>query len=64
MQFKPSETNAASTDEVLFKTDGIQYQANDKNLKRAYQSVFNNTKELKTVPFELNAGTGKIIKFF
>lgn len=53
--------NAAGTGEVLFQTKDLQYQANNENLKRAYQSVFHNNKELKTVPFTLNVGAGKII---
>lgn len=61
LQFKPVPMNAAGTDEVLLQTKDLQYQANNENLKRAYQSVFNNNKELKTVPFTLNVGAGKII---
>ncbi|WP_405109878.1 DUF5704 domain-containing protein [Paenibacillus sp. FSL K6-1217] len=61
LQFKPVQMNAAGTGEVLFQTKDLQYQAENENLKRAYQSVFHNNKEIKTVPFTLNVGAGKII---
>ncbi|HEY2492857.1 MAG TPA: DUF5704 domain-containing protein [Paenibacillus sp.] len=51
----------AAEEERLWKTADILYDANLDNLKKSHHSVFYKEKTLKSKPFSLDAGSGKII---
>lgn len=55
----PTPINAAN--ETLLKTEAIEYNASDENLRRSHQSVFHNRKQIETKRINVDAGAGKII---